>query len=338
MSFFRLTLSFVLGLVATYSLPNPAKAQPESSISKEEFLGLYREALPKLEVALFRNKSIDADLTSYNPLDQTDKSIWRRKMTYRSNHDRFILSVTTLKPENTTVRILRPDHIYVLGKSSAGPYLIGTDRTIPEEASAPLTSVAWWSHPQIQSDNGIGHGAIFYEEDWYTSFATDSLLISTATETNDSGRRCYRVTATIEKNKNTTNWTIYFDKTSLMVFHAIGDRTLQDGSRTYFEEVLDFDMKPGDYDSIVIKNYKFYSENKQLKLPRHLSQEHTFTVYKTMTHPPETFRLEQFGLPDVAERPRATSRRSLGLIAAGVTLGVFLLVAWSRGRRSAKTA
>jgi len=259
-------------------------------------------------------------------------------MTYRANHDRFILSVTTLKPENTIVRVLIPDHIYVLGKSSAGPFLIGTDRTIHDEASLPLLSVAWRNHLQIQSDNGVGHGVISYEEDWYTRFANDSLLISAVAETNDSGRRCYRVAAKIGKYETVTSWIIHFDKTSTMAFHAIGERLLQDGFRTHMEEVLDFDVKSEDYDSIMIKNYKLYLDNKQLNLPRHVSQEHTYSVNKTMTHPPETLRLEEFGLPDVAERPRGMSRRSIGFIVAGVVLGGFLLVAWLRSRRAAKKA
>jgi len=104
------------------------------------------------------------------------------------------------------------------------------------------------------------------------------------------------------------------------------------------EEVLDFDVKSEDYDSIMIKNYKLYLDNKQLNLPRHVSQEHTYSVNKTMTHPPETLRLEEFGLPDVAERPRGMSRRSIGFIVAGVVLGGFLLVAWLRSRRAAKKA
>ena len=157
-------------------------------------------------------------------------------------------------------------------------------------------------------------------------------------QTNDSGRKCYRVAVVYAKDNIHSSGTVYFDKASFMVFHITGDRQLPDGSHTYLEQVLDFDMKPGDFDSIVLKNHKIYSENKQLKLPRYLSEEHTFSVYKTMTHPPETFRLEQFGLPDVAERPRATSRRSIGFVIAGVALGGFLLVAWLRGRRAAKTA
>ena len=175
-------------------------------------------------------------------------------------------------------------------------------------------------------------------EDWYTSLTTDSVSVSSVTETNDSGRKCYRVAVVYAKDNIHSSGTVYFDKASFMVFHITGDRQLPDGSHTYLEQVLDFDMKPGDFDSIVLKNHKIYSENKQLKLPRYLSEEHTFSVYKTMTHPPETFRLEQFGLPDVAERPRATSRRSIGFVIAGVALGGFLLVAWLRGRRAAKTA
>lgn len=91
-------------------------------------------------------------------------------------------------------------------------------------------------------------------------------------------------------------------------------------------------MVPGDYSSLVIKNYKRYAAYANPKIDRFLRVEHRFSVFKTATHPPETFRLEQFGLPDVAERPRATSRRSLGFIVAGALLGGFLLVAWRRKR------
>lgn len=282
MSYFRLTLGLMLSLVVAYGLPNSAKAQPESSVNKEEFLRLYREALPKLEVALFRNKSIEAELTSYNPLDKSEKSVWRRKMTYRSNHDRFILSVTTSKPEVTTVRILRPDHLYVLGKSSSSPYLTSTDRTIPENASESLTSIAWWNHPQVQAGNGVGHGLISNDEDWHTNLTNDSVSINSVTETNDSGRKCYRVAVVYVKDNIHSSGTVYFDKASFMVFHITVDRQLSDGSHLYVEQMLDFDMSPGDFDSIVLKNHKIYSENKQLKLSRYLSEEHAFSVYNTL--------------------------------------------------------
>jgi hypothetical protein len=58
-------------------------------------------------------------------------------------------------------------------------------------------------------------------------------------------------------------------------------------------------------------------------------------VYQNATHPPETFRLEQFGLPDVADQPRAAFRRTAAaFIVAGVIVGGLVLAVWARGRRS----
>ena len=65
MSFYRLALGIVLSLATLDASLKSALAQPETSVAKEEFLRLYREALPKLEVAIFFNKSIEAELTSY---------------------------------------------------------------------------------------------------------------------------------------------------------------------------------------------------------------------------------------------------------------------------------
>ena len=123
-----------------------------------------------------------------------------------------------------------------------------------------------------------------------------------------------------------------------MAFHCLYTTKATDIPSSICEEIVDYDSKPSDYDSIILKKYQLFAECKSLNIPRHLSEEVTYTVYKSETHPPETFRLEQFGLPDVAERSRGISRTSIALIAAGVVIGVLLLVTWLRGRRRARTA
>ena len=307
-------------------------------ITADEFLKQYREAIPKLEKSLFRNKHIEAELCSHDITNKPKPSVWRNKVVFKSNHDKYIELFSIPKPNKTTIRVFRPDQFYILEQENDGLAKATLDRAIPDTASEAFVQSAWWAHPWINTTAGIGHGLLNYEQDWYSAISGDKGSISRVTETTDAGRSCYRVEVPSIADWGLKDVTLYFDKPSLMLRRVTSTKTLADGSKTQIEGVLEFEIKPGDYDSIVITSYKMFVENKQLSLPRHVQIEHIYSVYKTATHPAETFRLEQFGLPDVAERPRATSRRSIGFVIAGVALGGFLLVAWLRGRRAAKTA
>ncbi len=218
------------------------------------------------------------------------------------------------------------------------PFVIESERTFTSAVSDTIIANSFSANDNISLTNGMGHGLLISGMDWYTVFANDTLPIASVVETSYEGRACYKVIAgEIEVAKRTSN-VAYFDKNNFMVFLYFYTFNPPGKSPVMCEEIVEYDSKGNDFDSIVIKSYRDYFESKGQNLPRQLSNEHIFTTYKTETHPPEVFRLEQYGLPDVAEQPKGTSRTAVALIAAGVVLGGFLLVAWLRGRRAAKTA
>ena len=314
----------------------------QAPVDQADFLTRYRAAVPKLENALYRNKHIVCDIIHYNgKIGADSKPEAIIKNAFRSNNDRFLLE-ENFPDGRHFIRILRPDHLYIAGNiaenKSVGPIKIISDRQIPEAASEVLTQSGWWGHPHCGTNEGLGHGLVCIlsetSSDWYTWFANGSLPIDTVTETIEQ-RPAYCVTTRASEAFGTKAATFWFDKSNFMMFKANFNPVSVTAPNVYRQYIVDYDMKPDDYSTLVVKNCKISSvasDNRRI-----LHTEYTFPVYKTATHPPETFRLEQFGLPDVAERPRATSRRSIGFVIAGVALGVLLLVAWLRGRR-AKTA
>jgi hypothetical protein len=309
--------------------------QADVIINPREFLRQYRLALPELEKALYRNKDIQARLWEYSREDNGNVISQCGTINYKSNTDRFVIQHEHADG-HVGVQILRPDHLYLMNRPVSGSYKITTDRTVSENMAEQLVQAPWWGYPSCSTTAGLGHGVTSYEIDWYTSLSNGDLEFDRVTETVDHGRRCYRIEVAKVDKWFVTDLILHFDKSNFFMYHE----KYTSGKRTSvgleLDSFLDFDMIPGDYSSLVIKSYKQYATYKPSKLDHFLRFEHSYSVFKTATHPPETFRLEQFGLPDVVERPRATSRRAVGLVAAGVVIGGLLVVAWARGRRKPK--
>ena len=190
----KATRGFTAALCLSCICSARVAAQSEKPVPKDDFLARYRAAVPKLERSLFRNKTIEGVLTTYNPDAGTkEESKWVRNMSYRSNSDRFLLSVRIPRPDKTMVYLFRPGQYYSLARLGEGPFALESNRPFTPDASEAVVSSPFSANDDIGVTNGLGHGLLISDVDWYTVFTDGTLPIVGVSETTHEGRKCYKV-------------------------------------------------------------------------------------------------------------------------------------------------
>ena len=87
-------------------------------------------------------------------------------MTYRSNGDRFNLSVRIPRPNKTTEYLFHPGQYYSLKRLGDNPFVIESNRQFSPEASEAIVASPFSANDDISKTNGLGHGFLISGIDW----------------------------------------------------------------------------------------------------------------------------------------------------------------------------
>lgn len=168
-------------------------------------------------------------------------------MAYRSNGDRFNLSIRTPRPDKTTAYLFRPGQYYSLTRLGDSPFVIESNRQFSPEASEAIVSSPFSANDDISKMNGLGHGLLISGIDWYSAFASDTLPIVSVAETSHDGKPCYKVVAGEIEEARRTNNVAYFDKNNFMVFLYFYTFNPPGKSPVTVEEVVEYESKGDNY-------------------------------------------------------------------------------------------
>ncbi len=175
---------------------------------------------------------------------------------------------------------MRPNHYYKLSSSTSGEFVLNTNKYFPDDLSEAAIAAPWWPTRQIGQDFGIGQGMIVSDIDWYTMLADEKLPILKVTDTTHDGRPVYKVVCGENKEGNIKHLSteIDFDKSNFMAFRVISTVRIGSKPEVKSEELLTYDSKLDDYDSIVLKGYQEFVESKGQNIPRHVQREQIYTI------------------------------------------------------------
>jgi hypothetical protein len=320
----------LLGLFFAPYLFVASAQDPVSPVDEQEFLQELRKRVILIEPALYRNKHIICDIQQYV---YDDKGVLKEKNTqqtvWKSNADRF--ARVTLRNGSSHFQIMRPGRTYLGTNDGGANYKITSTREIPENAQETMIQSPWCAHPGCGAVNGLGHGLVNVDVDWYSSFVNKINNIQLIDKVKDGERYAYRVLA---KNSDPSNRNVayfYFDASTYLHYKT----TINFSHGPVRSDETDFICKKDDYSDLKLLRHRITSTGTDKKsFPL---EEQIYTTFEDATHPASVFQLDQFGLPDVQDRTTGISKYTWIILATGIILGVAMLWIWRRDRKKLPT-
>lgn len=308
--------------------------QPPTLVAHEAFLDRVRSASLPIHDRLYRNVIIECTISKFDTSDPT-KSPQVKRTEYHGSLRSSRVKFPGDKPNETTYHIVRPDAEYIVVEGENRSYRLTRSTVVPEIMQSQVAAIPRFRMSNFDFNNGLGFGVANIELDFYSMFTeyvdkhngkkyTNEIL--SCQESVEDGFPCFHIIAAPAKPVSSTTkpdasdysdylkHEFFFHRESMISFKmknhvpkGILTRTMTGSGIDSVDRFI-----PRRIDSV------FVWKESSKSVP---SETVVFDRFEIATPKDEVFRLEQFGLPDIAEQ--ASGSRGLGfwqaaLIAVGI--------------------
>ncbi|QEG28147.1 hypothetical protein GobsT_29210 [Gemmata obscuriglobus] len=342
----RLSLYAVAVAVVSY-WAWPCAAQPAAGAARTDtFLKDLRAAGSKLHDAMYRNIRISTVIQSYDLSGQSSGTV---RTLYLGDDQSSLLTVDNEVLQRTTHSIIRGDAEYQLVADQGQSLRVTKSQLFPQSLQEQIIATPRYKFTGYDFNSGLGFGLAYWQVDYYSLFtevkepdgSTWSFSVKSITDCVEDGKAAIRVDARFPQPTPKTEppfgvrSEFYFSPNSLVCFK-------------YRDHLSNGAVRSATLIGDEIDNVNKF-------VPRQIVQEFVgpqtggkpvvtrrveIVEYAKLPPDPSSFRLEQFGVPelsDLASRPRRLKAllRFLGVTAGlGMCLALAVRYFRSRARRS----
>jgi prepilin-type N-terminal cleavage/methylation domain-containing protein/prepilin-type processing-associated H-X9-DG protein len=338
----------IIVLILFHLLPSQVQAQTAPHTADPEqvaqFLQRYRAETTKIHDRLYRSVRVVLNQQLFD--SDTGKHYKSVETTYEGDEQNSIVTSHDLRDGSTEHAIIRGDAEYHLKSLKNQPLRMLKSQLIPEQVSQGVIETPRHRFKYYQGNTGLGGGLAIFNIDFYAMFTGHddhdgngvwNMVIQSISDCVEDGHDAIRVFAEFppepkrkpsEHRKLTAEY--YFSKASMICFK-------------YIERNSNKRIVCRKFEGTDIDNATKYIPKRMIATAGPITggeplvfETVDIVEFQKLAPDPAHFRLEQFGMPDLAELPPANRRSYRLLIILGSILGMTLfatVVVWAIRKR-----